>query len=53
MNWQRPDFIEINMSAEIGGYQSDDRPSDIPGPAWDALPTNEEAAGRESSRPLR
>lgn len=21
MTWQKPDFIEINMSAEIGGYQ--------------------------------
>ena len=23
MQWQKPDFIEINMSAEIGGYQDD------------------------------
>jgi hypothetical protein len=21
--WQKPEFIEINMSAEIGGYQDD------------------------------
>ncbi|HET9844137.1 MAG TPA: pyrroloquinoline quinone precursor peptide PqqA [Nitrospira sp.] len=23
MMWEKPDFIEINMSAEIGGYQDD------------------------------
>ena len=23
MQWETPSFIEINMSAEIGGYQSD------------------------------
>jgi hypothetical protein len=23
MKWETPAFIEINMSAEIGGYQSD------------------------------
>jgi len=23
MKWERPDFIEIAMNAEIGGYQSD------------------------------
>jgi coenzyme PQQ precursor peptide PqqA len=23
MTWEKPDFIEINMSAEIGGYQDD------------------------------
>ena len=23
MQWERPDFIEIGMNAEIGGYQSD------------------------------
>ena len=23
MNWETPSFVEINMSAEIGGYQSD------------------------------
>ena len=23
MTWQKPEFIEINMSAEIGGYQDD------------------------------
>lgn len=23
MKWERPDFVEIGMNAEIGGYQSD------------------------------
>jgi hypothetical protein len=23
MKWETPAFVEINMSAEIGGYQSD------------------------------
>jgi len=23
MSWERPCFVEINMSAEIGGYQDD------------------------------
>ena len=23
MKWETPSFIEINMSAELGGYQSD------------------------------
>ena len=23
MSWETPTFVEINMSAEIGGYQSD------------------------------
>lgn len=23
MKWERPDFLEIGMNAEIGGYQSD------------------------------
>ena len=23
MTWERPDFVEIGMNAEIGGYQSD------------------------------
>lgn len=23
MTWQKPEYMEINMSAEIGGYQDD------------------------------
>ena len=25
MSWSKPEVIEINMSAEIGAYQDDDR----------------------------
>lgn len=32
MNWQKPEFTQINMSAEIGGYQSDDDHGGIPDP---------------------
>jgi hypothetical protein len=35
MKWQTPSFEEINMSAEIGGYQGDlpDRDDAPPAPA--------------------
>ena len=33
MKWETPAFIEINMSAEIGGYQRDDGDRDPWGPA--------------------
>jgi hypothetical protein len=44
MKWETPAFVEINMSAEIGGYQSDfsDRdPRDpiVQGQGNDARPT--------------
>jgi hypothetical protein len=33
MKWETPVFVEINMSAEIGGYQSDFSDRDPWGPA--------------------
>jgi hypothetical protein len=33
MKWETPAFVEINMSAEIGGYQSDFSDRDPWGPA--------------------
>ena len=39
MKWERPDFVEIGMNAEIGGYQSDfgdDEPAGPRGPVLDA-----------------
>ena len=33
MTWETPSFIEINMSAEIGGYQSDFGDREPVGPA--------------------
>jgi hypothetical protein len=41
MTWQTPKFVEINMSAEIGGYQSDfeqDQPVAPAAPRGDAQP---------------
>jgi hypothetical protein len=32
MKWETPSFIEINMSAELGGYQSDFTDRDPWGP---------------------
>lgn len=34
-NWEEPSFVEVDMSAEIGGYQGDDpergqRPDPLP-----------------------
>lgn len=30
MNWQAPEFEEINMSAEIGAYQGDEEGDPLP-----------------------
>lgn len=39
MKWERPDFVEIGMNAEIGGYQSDFGDSEAPGPRGPVLET--------------
>jgi len=36
MQWETPAFVEINMSAEIGGYQSDFSDRDPRDPVVDA-----------------
>ena len=36
MKWETPAFVEINMSAEIGGYQSDFSDRDPRDPVVDA-----------------
>jgi hypothetical protein len=33
MKWETPSFLDINMSAEIGGYQTDFGDRDPIGPA--------------------
>lgn len=38
MNWETPSFVEINMSAEIGGYQNDFGDRDPHGPAAPRTP---------------
>jgi hypothetical protein len=32
--WEQPSFIEVDMSAEIGGYQGEDRTESPNGPDW-------------------
>ena len=39
MTWETPTYIEINMSAEIGGYQNDFGDRDSFGPAAPRTPT--------------
>jgi len=49
MKWETPAFVEINMSAEIGGYQSDFSDRDPWGPVAqrDAQPRVGADAGAE------
>jgi hypothetical protein len=47
MTWETPSFIEINMSAEIGGYQSDFGDREPVGPA---APRHEDSAETVASR---
>jgi hypothetical protein len=42
-SWESPTFVEVDMSAEIGGYQGDEQPN---GP--DHMPDFVESAARES-----
>jgi hypothetical protein len=32
MTWEKPSFIEVKMSSEIGGYQEDDLEERVPVP---------------------
>lgn len=47
MKWERPDFIEIAMNAEIGGYQSDFDQENPVGPRGPVLEA--ESADAQSS----
>ena len=42
MKWETPAFVEINMSAEIGGYGSDFTDRD----PWGPVATAAESAGK-------
>jgi hypothetical protein len=44
MKWETPAFVEINMSAEIGGYQSDSPDRDPGDPVVEA---NDRVPARE------
>lgn len=43
MKWETPSFVEINMSAEIGGYQNDFGDRDPFGPAAPRSPSKAES----------
>jgi hypothetical protein len=52
MKWERPDFIEIAMNAEIGGYQSDfdeENPVGPRGPVLDTEPTDAQTRAAQVS----
>jgi hypothetical protein len=42
MSWLTPTFEEINMSAEIGGYQGDDGGGNTPPRAQDSEDSSED-----------
>jgi len=44
MKWETPSFVEINMSAEIGGYQSDFSDRDPWGPIVESTSQDETAS---------
>jgi hypothetical protein len=48
MKWETPAFVEINMSAEIGGYGSDFTDRDLAGPM---APRAASAASADSTEP--
>jgi hypothetical protein len=49
MNWETPSFVEINMSAEIGGYQNDFGDRDPHGPAAPRSPSKTERDDRDAA----
>jgi len=53
MKWETPTFIEINMSAEIGGYQSDFEGQDPVAPAAPRHDRREVPAGTAGAQPAR
>jgi hypothetical protein len=50
MKWETPAFVEINMSAEIGGYQSDFSDRDPWGPV---APRSGERDAAPATKPQR
>jgi hypothetical protein len=53
MKWETPSFIEINMSAEIGGYQNDFGDRDPIGPAAPRSATQARTDRDETDAPQR
>jgi len=52
MKWETPAFVEINMSAEIGGYGSDFSDRDPWGPVASSAeaPSKSEPASSDTAR---
>jgi len=50
MRWETPSFIEINMSAEIGGYGSDFSDRDPLGPVAEPAAQTERAPAADDAR---
>jgi hypothetical protein len=52
MKWETPAFVEINMSAEIGGYGSDFSDRDPWGPVASSAetPSKSEPASSDAAR---
>ena len=51
MEWQKPEFEEINMSAEIGGYQEEEGgryPFSAAGPRLESMPAEEILPNQDS-----
>ena len=44
MDWETPSFIEIDMSAEIGGYQGEEDPQPWPAYVEPEPPTSDDNA---------
>jgi hypothetical protein len=47
MKWETPSFVEINMSAEIGGYGSDFSDRD----PWGPVASSAESPGKSETSP--
>jgi hypothetical protein len=50
MRWETPSFVEINMSAEIGGYGSDFSDRDPLGPVAEPAASADRAPAADSTR---
>ena len=53
MKWETPAFVEINMSAEIGGYGSDFTDRDPWGPVATAKPAGTTKTDRDATDAVR
>jgi hypothetical protein len=49
MKWETPAFVEINMSAEIGGYGSDFTDRDLWGPVAPHVESGSKTIDRASA----